>query len=303
LFEGSAHRFYCIQDAVDGEVVLGTGSLTFADPGNPERPTVLVAPWVAKLDKEGRVLWERMLVSEHEPVLTSPQGNFNPQCTGLQISDDGRITVAVSVTEIADTQSSGGKITLPEHYYQHTKAIGTLVVQLDPDGRDLSTFRTDAADAAFLFAGSVGFSLVEHTKPAFDRSKGLGAGVVGMLAQAYAVINASGVRITSLDDHLRKIGAHETRLPALSNRLSAVLPMAAGEYIVAGCDQDSYNSLAKITSTGSVKAVQRILPSARANQCAEIGLAPGPTEGQLLMFFGNRLLGNNILRVAVAPTM
>jgi hypothetical protein len=297
MFEGAAHRLYCIREAGDGLVVLGHESVTYPDIEDPQRLYKLDAPWVAKLDKVGRLIWQRMLVSDHEPVLTSPLGNFESTCSGLQISNAGQITVAVTVTEIEDAKTVAGQIALPNRYYEHAKAAGTLLVQLDSRGREVRTLRTAGADKAFLFSGPDGFSLVEHMKPAPETPGNASAGLIRMLTQAFSVINASGVRITSLDDNLRKLDVSEIKLSAFSHTLSEVQPATPSGYFIAGCDENSFNSIAWITATGSVKSIQKILPSTRANQCAKIGLAQGATDRDIVVFFSNTLVGNNILRM------
>lgn len=300
LFTGTPRRLYCIREAADGLVVLGDDSMTYRRAGDALPPATLSVPWLAKLDQEGRVLWEHTLVGDDQAVLVRPLNLQEPLCTRLQIAVDGRITVATTVDEIEGAVNGPEGTTLPDHYYDYRKSAGTLVVQLDGGGQVLHTARTDNADGAFLFAGANGYSLVEHMWQEPDRKKLKGANLLHIMAAMFANIQASGVRVTRFDNNLQKLDTQEIKLPAFFGRVSAVLPARSGGYFVAGCDESAYNSIAHITPAASVSAIERIKPSTRMNQCDTFGLAQGRNDGELLMFYGNSLVGNHIARLKMS---
>jgi hypothetical protein len=299
IFEGHSHDLSCVQETTDGLVILGYQTVFYRNTAGGPKKTPFGVPWIAKLDKQGNPLWERNLVDQTEPVLVSPsQFASQPGCENLQITADGKITIAATVNEIESTSQDRDGVVVPDYAFQHTKAPGTLVVQLDHTGKQLSRFETQQADSAFLFAHTDGYFLVEHRRRGFGSFAQFVARfipyVLSILRKEYT--EGAGVRITRLSSTLQVLGAQEILNPAFSERLTAVLATNTGTVFVAGCDLASVNSIAEISSTGSLTAIRPIFKSSTANQCAKVGLARGQPR-DLLVFFGSGLTGNRLLRL------
>lgn len=300
VLEGAWHRLYCVRETNDGLVVLGHAILYYPVADDSSRTMPIDVPWLAKLDKEGAVLWQQALSAGGDTVLNRALDVENPACRGLQVADSGTITVATTVREVQGTNIVSGHLVIPSHYSE--APAGTLVVQTNSAGQILDTFRTQAADEAFLFPTRNGLSLVEHMRPGASSGETGHLTVIDVLTLAKRVIGSSGVRVTEFDDRLKALKTDEVRLPALSNRLSAVEPASSGGFFVAGCDSNSVNSIGLIDPSGSVVTLQQVFASDRANQCAKIGLARSTNDGEFMALFASGLAGNILLKMrAVSP--
>ncbi|MGF6757542.1 hypothetical protein [Paraburkholderia sp. GAS42] len=300
LFEGHQRFAYCVREAPDGPIVLGFSRQTYRAASDKSKSDAVFVPWLTKFDPAGHMQWDRALIGEDVPALESPDLR-DPSCTGLQISAKGQITVAVTVIEIDGATKTSEGVVLPARYWDHTSARGTLVVQLSSDGHVLHSSRTSNAYSAYLFAQGSGFSLVEHLRYKLDSGRLAGADLLHMMSAIFDNVKATGIRITRFDERLQTISTQEIKLPALADRVSAVLQARSGGYFVAGCDQSGFNSIVHITATGSIGAIERIKPSPSINQCDTFGLANGRNDGEVLVFYGGSLDRNNIARLKVVP--
>jgi hypothetical protein len=293
LFEGHERYSYCARETSDGVVVLGFTERTYQLAGTRLQPERIFVPSLTKIDLDGHIQWDRALVDDNLPALESSL-IWHLSCTGLRVSRNGQVTVAVTVDEIKNAAKTAQGIVLPADYDNNTSNRGTLVVQLDREGHVLHSIRTPDAFNAFLFDDGSGFSLVEYLRYKLDRQKLAIADLLHKMLAAYTNASKAGVRITRLNQQLQTIDSVEISMPSFSDRLSAVLPARGGGYFVTGCDIDGFNSIARITASGSVSATLRIRPSDNINQCDTMGLAYAGADDEVLVFYGGRLDGNNV---------
>jgi hypothetical protein len=274
--------------------------LTYQLAGDKLKPHEIFVPSLTKFDSGGRIQWDRTLVREELPALESSIV-WGLSCTGLLVSSNGQVTVAVTVDEIKGAAKTAKGFVLPAKYWDNTSARGTVLVQLDQEGRIVHSLRTVDAFSAFLFAEGSGFSLVEHLRYKLDYRKLANVDLIHKMFAAFTNNGKAGIRITRLNQQLQIVSSIEIPMPSFSDRLSAVLPARGGGYFVTGCDANGFNSIARVTTSGSISATLRIRPSDSINQCDTMGLAYGETDDEVLVFYGGRLDGNNVALLKVAP--
>lgn len=300
IFEGHQRFTYCVREASDGPIVLGYRSVTYRVSGDNTKPAIVDVPWLTKFDSQGRIRWDIPLVPDDMPAFETDDLRGS-SCTGLHVSSNDQITVAFTALEFEGITKTSAGVVLPANYRDQAGARGTVVVQIDRDGHIVHSIKTTNASNAYLFAAGSGFSLVEHLRYKADDHKLPARDLFHVWAADIANIKRSGIRITRLDDRLETVSTQEISLPAFAGRVSAVLPARSGGYFVTGCDESGYNSIARVTTAGSISALQRIKPSPSINQCDTFGLANGQNDGEVIMFYGGRLDGNNVARLKTTP--
>lgn len=285
LFTGASHRIYCVKEGSDGLFVSGYDSLPAIDDGGaPGHTSISIyVPWVAKLGKQGNVLWERRVATDDEPILISAS-NPVPTCTGLEAGDDGGVTIAAVVEQIESAKRGPDGLYVPAQYERHISSKGTLIAKFDGAGNELHAIKLDskAVDKTFLFATNRGFSVVDHIRPTGDTSQV--KSVLDILPAVREVVSRSGVRITDLNSDLARLDEKNITIPPFFDRLSAVLPLRAGGYFMGGCDVDSKNSIAWITPSGSVGAIRKMDPAVGLSRCADMALGRTDSDDVFILF-------------------
>ena len=295
LFTGASHRIYCVKEGSDGLFVSGYDSLPAIVDGDAAGETSVTVPWVAKLDKQGSVLWERRVAKEDEPILISDAHSV-PTCTALEAGDDGGVTTAAVVEQIERAKRGPDGLHVPAQYERHLSSKGTLIAKFDGAGNKLQTIKLDstAVDKTFLFATSRGFTVVDHIRPTGDLKQV--KSVLDILPAVRELISRSGVRITDLNSDLARVDEENIIIPPFFDRVSAVLPLRAGGFFIGGCDVDSKNSIAWITPSGSVGAVRKLDPAVGLSRCANMALGRTDSDDDF-MLFTDAPSGYNVLRI------
>ncbi|MCG5077833.1 hypothetical protein [Paraburkholderia tagetis] len=299
-FSGAARGFYCIVESADAILVTGDERVSVIPDGNTHRyelERVLFVPWLAKLDKQGNLLWERRVVmTGGDSVLTSDI-LLRPRCTGLSVSENGNVTMAAVVAEVQGARHADDGIHVPANG-EHLTARSTIIAQFDSTGRELNKLKLDGENQAFLFEDEGGFSVVGHVRPSFDPGQVDLRNFATTLAKRAREIQAqSGVRITHFDKVLRATNDEVISVPSLSFNLSAVLPEPNGRYLIAGCDDNSNNSIARIASDGSIDAIQKIEALGGLRQCGTIAFGHGGADNEFLLFVSSRVAGDYVASV------
>ncbi|WP_155739084.1 hypothetical protein [Ralstonia solanacearum] len=282
LFTGARRSIHCVKEGSDGLFVSGDESLLAIVDGGAASGTTVNVPWVAKLDKQGGVLWERRVAAEGGAVLVSMALPI-PTCTALEAGDDGGVTLAAVVKQIEGAKRDADGLHVPAQYEKQIASKGTLVAKFDGAGNELNTIKLDATavDKTFLFATSGGFSVVDHLRPTAD-PKQL-RGIQDIYPVLSDLMNRSGVRITDLSRDLRKVDEKLVTIPPFFDRLSAVLPLRAGGYFMGGSD-GSRSSIVWVAPSGSIGAILKMDPSVGLGQCNTMAFGRADADGDLLLF-------------------
>lgn len=293
--EGYSHHIYCGAETDDGLILVGWGTATYEKQATQTGSVSVTVPWIEKIDKTGKLVWQKLVTEDGDDLLMQRR---NPGCNGLRISSRGTITWAFSVNPVP-LQRAQDRTILPVAQLYRADHPETIILQLDPQGHELHRMRSQDADSVFLFAVDNGFSLVEHFRPHIPEKvktapPALAVLAVGEMQRAYAT--DGGARITSLDENLGVHSRTKYKIPPLSDRLEAVLPTNDGGYLLAGCDPSAVNTIARVNPGRGPTDVMKIFPEG-AQQCGTFGLAPGATDAEVVLFIGNSLRGNRVLRI------
>jgi hypothetical protein len=242
-------------------------------------------PWVAKLDKQGHVLWERRVAADEGPVLISALLPV-PTCTALEAGDDGGVTLASVVEHVESTNWEPDGLHVPAQYDRHVLAKGTWVARFDGEGNTLHAVELDGAavDKTFLFSTNRGVSVVDHIRPAGDVAHTRISNYQELRDPVRDVVSRSGARITTLTSALDKVDEKALKIPSLFDRVSAVFPLRGGGYLMAGCDLGSKNSVVWVTPSGSVGGILRIDPPIALAQCADMAFGRADSAEDYVLF-------------------
>ena len=282
LFTGARRSIHCVKEGSDGLFVSGDESLLAIVDGGAASGTTVNVPWVAKLDKQGSVLWERRVAAENDAILVSVSLPV-PTCTALEAGDDGGVTLAAVVKQIEGAKRDADGLHVPAQYEKYIASKGTLVAKFDGAGNALNTIKLDATavDKTFLFATSGGFSVVDHLRPTADPKQV--PGIQDIYPVLSDLMNRSGVRITDLSRDLRKVDEKLVAVPPFFDSLSAVFPLRAGGYFMGGSD-GSRTSIVWVTPAGSIGAILKMPPSVGLSRCNTMAFGRADADGDLLLF-------------------
>ncbi|MGH8455995.1 MAG: DUF4124 domain-containing protein [Stenotrophobium sp.] len=264
---GEWHGLYCGVEARDGLYLVGTHAQTYVQPDG--KTNSIPVPWIEKLDKDGRLLWQKAIPDDGNKILDVT--SVETGCGKLTTDDAGRISWAITAYPVPFERKNGQLQITPTDALQLLFDDETVVVQLDPQGNELHRRVSTGAQNAFLMHTAAGYTLIEH----FWRKPSGPSNPLVLVLQ-----DKRGVRITDLDEDLKVQKITEHLVPALNDKLRAVLSADDGGYFLAGCNGSAANSIVYLRPDGLVSAPEQVM----LGQCGKIGLARGLRKNEIVMF-------------------
>ena len=102
---GLSHRVACGTKSSDGVIVTGSTGAEYE--GLSGGKFGASAPWIAKLDQSGIIVWEKTIAEDEDKVLSIPYNSLFKTCPGIQVSPTGDIVWAVTIDSFAKKHSGG----------------------------------------------------------------------------------------------------------------------------------------------------------------------------------------------------
>ena len=285
---GENHFFSCGTAVPEGYVL--TGSTTSGEQFRNQ-----LSPWIELIDKTGMRIWERSFIDVQDRLIKS---TFDKKCGGLQVTADGRITYAASVTtnhiieSVQQTNLGVEKLRVAEFSPRSNGFGGTLLVQLDMHGNVISSaFRQEMVDA-HLVKGK-GLILIEHyvhqdQNPPSDM----------LFPNTYKWVPHVdyGLRMTTLDGtptpHTQSYNPDEW-----SSLTEDAYTTPEGGWLFASCKGNQGESFLQYMSSAGVLSSRQMLHSNGPSPCDRLKIGSGTKPGEAILLSNNWWSGTVITRV------
>jgi len=279
------HFVYCGIEVADGYVLAG------ANGGGPAlSPQV---PWIEKLDRAGRRIWEKQFASDNGQEMWGQ--DVLAGCSGLLPGTDGRITWATPLKTVeASPDSPDWAQVLNDRQRNHG---ATFVVQLAADGTELGRTRHYEVGNALLVPLGNRIMLIERIVPMLHQApRGATPQQITQTLRELRRVQLEdlGVRLTTYEGSLQEIDSRSVRMPDFYQDLNAAYRTPEGGLLLSGCEQGFYNYLTFIDSSGQVSP-RRTWSSSGPQTCARVAFAPGTSRDQVAMLSSSVPAGLHIL--------
>jgi len=270
LDKGSVDRVspVCGIATADGYILVGTKIRLYSNQPTSTGRAGVSHPWIAKVDKTGRFIWERVLVEDQDGLYDGLYVSVGPKyCAGPILDQSGLITFALRIHSRPTFVKEGVRIVTGTGTQDKSK-LAFLIVQIDQSGTERAKLRIEETVRSSLFpvgSGFVsGFVMVDNPVPA----------------------NRRGIQRTWINENLKVNRKEEATFADFSFLLEAVVPDAEGGFHVSGYqvfppNERGRTALGYLRSGGQLVGIRTFgwgLPS-----WSIIALAPGQHQNEVAL--------------------
>jgi hypothetical protein len=288
------HNISCGVDVDDGLILVGTQTFQHEVKDKKEQKRFTTTPWIEKVGYDGQQIWEQTITDNNGGAFDINLNSKGSLCDGLVRNSSGFV-LGFSVL-YRNLEHDGSKTIIDSGEEKRSK-LKTVVVKLDNSGQELKRYVSDDVDGVRIIENNAGYILIEHFSPRIpDAILNLGplmaSGFIGL-----ANSTDGGVRVTSLNNQLVKIGTKEFKIPSINSKFKDVLVGANGQYYIVGCDKsEKEHYIALNPSSGSVVDFDATKGQA-AFQCGNYKWIGVDSKGILSLLNSTGLNGDTIKKV------
>lgn len=251
-------------------------------------------PRVSMIDETGKILWERMLDSDHGRRIvrdSSRLANSNDQaegCGGVIVTKDDRIIVGARINVFPDAKTVEEALEEIRRDPRHLQSA-TLLVALDWQGNELASVRHDETTGALLIDSPQGERLFETAQKHEGGSENV-------------IIKGQHLSLYTFDSNLKETRAAIRFDDTNFDIANAAFPTAEGGLIIKGCsgdykykDRDEY--VRYLAPSGSISP-KRFFPELGLYCGGVFSFSPDPKGHEGLLLVQTPQQGNRVLHLS-----